>query len=111
MTDLHALLGDHMPAVYAAAAAIHETIPGCSARAAEHAAVNALAAVLPDLLAAAWDEGHETPWKREPDDCRCGAWSSIECGCGHYGTGRIITPNPYRCGTEEADRAGREGDQ
>lgn len=56
----------------------------------------ALAAVLPDLLAEAWDEGHETPWKREPDDCECYAYSRNECGCGRYGMGRIITPNPYR---------------
>jgi hypothetical protein len=65
---------------------------------------NAINATLPAEVvrqkAAAWDEGHKTPWKREPDDCRCSAWSSIECACGRYGTGRITTPNPYRQDSE-----------
>ena len=80
MTDLRALLGDKWT----------DTI---------------LTAVLPDLLAAAWDEGHETPWQRERDDCRCFAWSSSECGCGRYGTGRLITPNPYRAAHAAAHSA------
>jgi hypothetical protein len=49
-----------------------------------------------ELMAQGWDEGHGTPVQREPDDCRCGAWYEGECGCGKYGTGKIITPNPYR---------------
>lgn len=51
--------------------------------------------------AEAWGKGHRTPWVREPDECECGAWSSNECGCGLYGTGRIVTTNPYR---QETDR-------
>lgn len=47
------------------------------------------------LLKGAWQEGHETPWEREPDNCKCYAWNSGECGCGEYGNGRIITPKPY----------------
>ena len=49
-------------------------------------------------LAQAWDEGHETWWKRGPDDCQCGAWSSSECGCGLYGSGELLSlaDNPYR---------------
>jgi len=49
-------------------------------------------------LAQAWDEGHETWWKRGPDDCECGAWSSGECGCGRYGSGELLSlaENPYR---------------
>ena len=56
----------------------------------------ALDAVAPAIAARAWDEGHATHWQREMDDCRCGAWNRGECGCGKYGTGRLITPNPYR---------------
>lgn len=48
------------------------------------------AAPLWEALAAAWDEGFQA------GDCRCGAWSRNECGCGLCGTGRIVTPNPYR---------------
>lgn len=44
----------------------------------------------------AWDEGHRTPQARGDDGCMCGAWNEDECGCGKYGTGPIITPNPYR---------------
>ena len=51
--------------------------------------------------AEAWDEGHATRQKREPDDCRCAAYYAGECGCGKYGTGRIITPNPYRADETE----------
>ena len=47
-------------------------------------------------MARAWDEGHRTRQIRELDDCRCGAYYEGECGCGKYGTGRIVTPNPYR---------------
>ena len=46
--------------------------------------------------AEAWDEGHRTPWKRGPSGCDCFAQSVVECGCGRYGTGPLITPNPYR---------------
>lgn len=48
-----------------------------------------------EMLAKAWDEGHKTRQIREPDSCMCFALSSSECGCGLYGSGRIITPNPY----------------
>lgn len=51
---------------------------------------------LSGVLADAWDEGHRTYQKREPDECYCSAWSEGECACGLYGTGKIITPNPYR---------------
>ena len=54
MTDLRVLLGDDgMRPVYDAAAAIFSSIPSAKARQAEHAAVAARAAVLPDLLAEA----------------------------------------------------------
>lgn len=49
-----------------------------------------------ELMAQGWDAGHGVPVLREMDDCRCGAWHEGECGCGKYGTGKIITPNPYR---------------
>lgn len=49
-----------------------------------------------ELMAQGWDVGHQTPVQREPSDCRCGAWCEDECACGKYGTGKIITPNPYR---------------
>ena len=48
-----------------------------------------------ERMAAAWDEGHRTPKRRGPDDCRCAAYNEDECGCGEYGS-NIITPNPYR---------------
>lgn len=48
------------------------------------------------VKAEAWDEGHRTRQRREMDDCNCNAWSEGECACGLYGTGKIITPNPYR---------------
>ena len=51
---------------------------------------------LEQVKAEAWDEGHRTPQIREPHDCRCGAWYEGECACGLFGTGEIITPNPYR---------------
>ena len=51
---------------------------------------------LEQVKAEAWDEGHRTPQDREPDDCQCGAWYEGECACGLFGTGTIITPNPYR---------------
>ena len=47
-------------------------------------------------LVVAWDSGHVTPWKRGPSGCDCFAQSVVECGCGRYGTGPLITPNPYR---------------
>ena len=55
------------------------------------------------VAAQAWDEGHKTPHRRGPDNCMCGAWSRIECGCGLYGTGPLesLTENPYR--TEESN--------
>ena len=56
---------------------------------------------LAEVLAEAWDAGHQYPWKRGPDDCRCGAWSSNECACGLYGTGPLVSlaDNPHRKGT------------
>ena len=63
---------------------------------ARHIARAALEAAAPLIAAKAWDEGHRTPQKREMDDCQCSAWSSSECACGKYGTGKLITPNPYR---------------
>lgn len=53
--------------------------------------------------AAAWTAGHRHPWRLGPDGCRCGAWSSSECGCGKYGTGELLSlaDNPYA----EADHA------
>ena len=55
-----------------------------------------------EVLAQGWDEGHRHRWRRGPDDCFCGAWSSIECACGKYGTGELLSlkDNPYR---KEAD--------
>jgi hypothetical protein len=46
----------------------------------------------------AWAEGHKHPWRRDASDCHCGAWSSIECGCGRYGTGALLSlaDNPYQ---------------
>lgn len=52
----------------------------------------------------AWDEGHKTRWRRDPDDgCTCGAWAEIECGCGNYGTGELLSlnDNPYREGKSD----------
>ena len=43
-----------------------------------------------------WDEGHRTRVQRGPDGCTCNAWNEDECACGEYGTGPIVTPNPYR---------------
>jgi len=46
----------------------------------------------------AWTEGHKHPWRRDTSDCHCGAWSSIECGCGRYGNGALLSlaDNPYK---------------
>ena len=57
---------------------------------------------LAGVKAQAWDEGHRHRWRRGPDDCRCNAWSSIECACGLYGTGELLSlgDNPYRTGTD-----------
>ncbi len=84
MTDLRALLGEHMSAVYDAAAAIQSTVLGINARTAEKAAVAALAAVLPDLLAEAWDEGHR-------DGRFDAAMNAVREDAEH-----VVTPNPYR---------------
>lgn len=54
-----------------------------------------LAEMLKPLLVEVWYEGHTTYKDREMDDCRCGAWNEDACGCGKYGTGKIITTNPY----------------
>ena len=65
-----------------------------------HLAAEVWAALQP-TLAKAWDEGHRKPWRRDPDDgCQCGAWASIECGCGQYGKGALLSldDNPYREG-------------
>lgn len=64
-----------------------------------------LAEVVKQAQAEAWDEGHQHRWKRDANDgCRCGAWSSNECGCGKYGTGELLSlsDNPYD--TSEAQR-------
>lgn len=56
------------------------------------------------VKAEAWDEGHKTRWRRDPDDgCTCGAWAEIECGCGNYGTGELLSlnDNPYRGAPEQ----------
>ena len=47
--------------------------------------------------AIAWATGHSHPWRRGPDECRCGAWAKIECACGRYGTGELLSlaDNPY----------------
>ena len=139
MTDLRALLGDRYDEVLTKATkrALFN-YPNLPISIVEHEALaaQALAAVLPDLLAEAntraedaeakarrfanllgsnakalnnvlprevlrqkaeaWDEGHRTPWKRGPSGCDCFAQSVVECGCGRYGTGPLITPNPYR---------------
>ena len=49
-------------------------------------------------LAAAWEEGHKTRWRRGPDECQCCAYSAGECACGKYGTGELLSlaANPYR---------------
>lgn len=55
---------------------------------------------LRETIAQAWDEGHRHLWKRGPDECMCGAWASMECACGKYGTGELLSlnDNPYRRG-------------
>ena len=58
----------------------------------------ALEAVAADL----WDEGHRTRVQRGPDGCTCNAWNEDECGCGEFGTGPIVTPNPYRASERPA---------
>ena len=66
MTDLRVLLGDDgMRPVYDAAAAIFSSIPSAKARQAEHAAVAALAAVLPDLLAEANTRAEDAATQKE----------------------------------------------
>lgn len=55
-----------------------------------------LSQIVRGLQAKAWKEGHRTPVQRGPSGCRCGAWDEGECACGKYGTGKILTPNPYR---------------
>jgi hypothetical protein len=62
-----------------------------------------------ETAAKAWGEGHTTRWRRDPDDgCTCGAWASIECACGRYGSGELLSlnDNPYRA---SALREGRDG--
>ena len=86
----------------------YETIPGNPYQHADLTRVMADAADeierLTANLAAAWEAGHREPWKREMDACRCGAWHTGECGCGLYGTGKLISldANPYKVkgGTE-----------
>lgn len=59
--------------------------------------------VVARIRAEAWDEGHTHRQRRDPNDgCRCGAWSATECGCGKYGTGRLLSldDNPYREATD-----------
>ena len=58
----------------------------------DHGVRVTLEAVAADI----WDEGHRTRVQRGPDGCTCNAWNEDECGCGEYGTGPIITPNPYK---------------
>jgi len=47
--------------------------------------------------AIAWATGHSHPWRRGSDGCTCGAWAKIECGCGRYGNGELLSlaDNPY----------------
>jgi hypothetical protein len=72
--------------VQTATAALAEAPLGCSE---EQDMRLVLDLVAPAIAARAWDEGHRTPWQRE-------------CSCGKYGTGQLITPNPYRADEIEA---------
>ena len=60
------------------------------------ATLDATRAALEAVAADLWDEGHRTRVQRGPDGCTCNAWNEDECACGEYGTGPIVTPNPYR---------------
>ena len=104
MTDLRALLGDKYDEVIERAvdvtsdispdyfgcgccsfydydAALERTGHGDRVHMAMH---DALAAVLPDLLARAWDEGH---WIGKAD----AALNAVRVNAAH-----VVTPNPYR---------------
>ena len=83
MTNLRAMLGDRYDdVIIKATKRALLNYPNLPISRPQHEALagQALAAVLPDLLAQAWDEGHAAgcadPYKRYS-----------ECGCG---------PNPYR---------------
>ena len=82
MTNLRAMLGDRHDQIIEAAKRALFNYPNLPIGIEQHEALagQALAAVLPDLLAQAWDEGHAAgcadPYKRYS-----------ECDCG---------PNPYR---------------
>ena len=88
MTDLRALLGDRYDEVLTKATkrALFN-YPNLPISIVEHEALaaQALAAVLPDLLAEAWEEGHLAGH----EDARA-----------VQPTYPDPTPNPYRCGTE-----------
>ena len=83
MTDLRALLGDRYDDVIERALAAADTpwhgYQVTRGNVDERDVSTALAAVLPDLLAAAWDEGHDAGWDAS------GAESDL-----------TDTPNPYR---------------
>ena len=85
MSDLRAMLGDRYDdAIIKATKRALLNYPNLPISIPQHEALagQALAAVLPDLLAQAWDEGHATGCA---DPCK----RYGECGCG---------PNPYREG-------------
>lgn len=58
-----------------------------------------------EAKAEGWDEGHQHRWRRGPDECICAAWSRIECACGKYGTGELLSlaDNPYRSEADHGD--------
>ena len=74
LTDLRDMLGHERfdDALYDAAAAIFDTIPGINARTAEKASVAALNEILQPLLSHVWAEGCRLDW-----------------------TGGVRHPNPY----------------
>ena len=99
MTDLRALLGDdrYDEVLTKATKRALFNYPNLPISIVEHEALaaQALAAVLPDLLAEAWDEGH---WLGKAD----AALNAVRVD-GQY----VQSSNPYRRGTdgtEEADR-------
>ena len=55
----------------------------------------------------AWAEGHATWWNRGPDDCDCDVNSWLDCGCGLYMTGDLLSleKNPYRAAKIEDSSA------
>lgn len=56
-----------------------------------------------------WKEGHLHRQRRDWDDgCRCAAWDESECGCGRYGSGKLLSlaDNPYDGHTRKAKTDG-----